>query len=92
MFGNVHVHVQKRAGDQYQCNERENDSDSFQCPVTKLILIMQNYIFSIVLIQEVELSPIKLKLNTCQVLVEKILVEKICLNNVSASACKLQTK
>ena len=22
LFGNVYVHVQKRAGDQYQCNER----------------------------------------------------------------------
>ena len=53
LFGNVYVHVPKRAGDQYQCNERDKDSDSFQCPVAKRILIMQNDIFSIILIPEV---------------------------------------
>ena len=48
----VYVHVQKRAGDQYQCNERDKDSDYFH-PVAKRILIMQNDIFSIILIHEV---------------------------------------
>ena len=27
LFGNEYVPVQKRAGDQYQCNERDKDSD-----------------------------------------------------------------
>ena len=27
LFGNVYVHVQKRAGDQYQCNETDKNSD-----------------------------------------------------------------
>ena len=27
LFGNGYVPVQKRAGDQYQCNERDKDSD-----------------------------------------------------------------
>ena len=53
LFGNVYVHVQKRASDQYQCNERDKDSDNFQCPVAKRILIMQNDIFSIILKHEV---------------------------------------
>ena len=43
----LHVHLpfrkhvcsfQKRPGDQYQCNERDKDSDYFQCPVAKRIL------------------------------------------------------
>ena len=52
MFGNEYVHVQKRAGDQYQCNKRDKGSDYLQCLVSKLIIIMQNYIFSIILIYE----------------------------------------
>ena len=35
LFGNVYVPVQKRAGDQYQCNERDEDSDYLQCLVSK---------------------------------------------------------
>ena len=49
-FRNVYVHVQKRAGDKYQCNERDKNSGYFQCPVAKRILTMQNDIFSIILI------------------------------------------
>ena len=30
LFGKVYVHVPKRAGDQYQCNERDKDSDYLQ--------------------------------------------------------------
>ena len=52
MFGNVYVHVQKRAGDQYQCNDRDKDSDYFLCPVAKRIIIIPNYIFSSILIHE----------------------------------------
>ena len=52
MFGNEYVHVQKRAGDQYQCNKRDKGSDYLQCLVSKLIIIMQNDIFSIILIYE----------------------------------------
>ena len=40
LFRNVYVHVQKRAGDQYQCNERDKYSDYLQCPVTKCIIII----------------------------------------------------
>ena len=50
--GNEYVPVQKRAGDQYQCNKRDKDSDYLQCIVSKLIIIMQNDIFSIILIHE----------------------------------------
>ena len=50
LFRNVYVHVPKRAGDQYQCNERDKYSDYLQCPVTKCIIILQNIIFSIILI------------------------------------------
>ena len=50
LFRNVYVHVPKRAGDQYQCNERDKYSDYLQCPVTKCIIIMQNIIFSTILI------------------------------------------
>ena len=53
LFRNVYVHVQKRAGDKYQCNERDKDSDYLHCPFTKWIIIMQNYIFIIILIHEV---------------------------------------
>ena len=52
LFGNEYVPVQKRAGDQYKCNERDKGSDYLQCLVSKLIIIMQNDIFSIILIYE----------------------------------------
>ena len=42
LFGNVYVPVQKRAGDQYQCNETDEDSDYLQCLVSKWMIIMQN--------------------------------------------------
>ena len=35
LFGNEYVPVQKRAGDQYQCNEGDKDSDYLQCLVSK---------------------------------------------------------
>ena len=35
LFGNEYVPVRKRAGDQYQCNERDTDSDYLQCLVSK---------------------------------------------------------
>ena len=35
LFGNEYVPVQKRAGDQYQCNERDKDSDYLQCLVSQ---------------------------------------------------------
>ena len=53
LFENVYVHVQKRAGDKYHSNETDKNSGYFQCPVTKLFLIMQNYVFIIILIREV---------------------------------------
>ena len=53
MFGNVYVHVQKRAGDKYQCNKTDKNSGYFPCPATKLFLIMQNDVFNIILIREV---------------------------------------
>ena len=53
LFGNVYVHVQKRAGDTYQCNETNKNSGYFQCPVAKLIRIIQNDVFSIILIREI---------------------------------------
>ena len=49
LFGNEYVPVQKRAGDQYQCNERDKYSNYLQCLVSKWIIIMQNDIFSIIL-------------------------------------------
>ena len=53
MFGNVYVHVQKRAGDKYQCDETDTHSGYFWCPVAKLILIMQNDVFSIIFLRRV---------------------------------------
>ena len=35
LFGNDYVPVQKRAGDQYQCNARDKDSDYLHCLVSK---------------------------------------------------------
>ena len=49
----MYVNGQKRAGDIYQCNGTDKNSGYFQCSVAKLILIMQNYVFSIILIREV---------------------------------------
>ena len=40
LFRNEYVPVQKRAGDQYKCNERDKGSDYLQCLVSKLIIIM----------------------------------------------------
>ena len=45
MHGNVYVHVQKRTGDKYPYNETDKNSGYFQCPATKLFLIMQHYVF-----------------------------------------------
>ena len=53
LHGNVYVHDQKRAGDKYQCNEMDNNCDYFQCPATKLFLIMHNDVFHIILICEI---------------------------------------
>ena len=53
LLGNVYVHIQKRAGDKYQCNETDKNSGYFQWPATKLFLIMQNDVFNIILIRDV---------------------------------------
>ena len=53
LFGNVYFHVPKRVGDTYQCNETDTNSGYFLCPVAQLIRIMQNHVFSIILIHEV---------------------------------------
>ena len=39
LFGNVYVHVQKRAGDTYHGNEMDKYNRYFQCQMAKLILI-----------------------------------------------------
>ena len=53
LFGNVHVDVQKRAGDtmSYQCNETHIVAMSNV--QQSLMVIMQNEVFSIILIREV---------------------------------------
>ena len=53
LFRNVYVHVQKTDCDKYQCNVMDKRSAYFQCPVTKRILIMQNDVFIIIMICEV---------------------------------------
>ena len=51
-LGNVYVHVQKRAGDKYQCNETNKLVFISHVQATKLFLIMQHYVCNIILIRE----------------------------------------
>ena len=45
MYTWLYVHVQKRAGDKYKCNEMDKIAGYFPCPVTKLFPIMKNDVF-----------------------------------------------